>query len=79
VFGPARVATVSNPEAGQNVDQYGFYALQRRPSGYVPFDLELLKEGKLLLRKNARNPLPLPFAEGGKTPILDIYEFPRVP
>ena len=79
VFGPARVATVSNPEAGQNVDQYGFYALQRRPSGYVSFDLELLKEGKLLLRKNARNPLPLPFAEGGKTPILDIYEFPRVP
>ncbi|MGN0930183.1 MAG: hypothetical protein ACI4NP_00510 [Thermoguttaceae bacterium] len=79
VFGAARVATVSNPAATQNVEQYGFYVLQRRPSGYVPFDLTLLKEGKLLLRKNARNPMPLPFAERGKTPILDVYEFPRVP
>lgn len=79
VFGAARVATVSNPEAAQNVEQYGFYVLQRRPSGYVPFDLALLKEGKLLLRKNARNPLPIPFAERGKTPVLDVYEFPRVP
>lgn len=79
VFGDVRVATVSSPAAAQNVGQYGFYVLQRRPSGYVAFDLTLLKEGRVLLRKNARNPLPLPFAERGKTPILDVYEFPRIP
>jgi len=45
------LATISTPNALEDRTRYGFYVLQRRPSGLTSLDFELLKSARPLFRK----------------------------
>ena len=69
--------TISAPNADPN--RADFYVAQRRPSGYVSFDLFLLKNARPIYQKTVENPIPTPrFLRKRKAsrpvPILAIYD-----
>ncbi|MCF0234101.1 MAG: hypothetical protein HUK22_03885 [Thermoguttaceae bacterium] len=66
-----RVATISAPDAIQSRGDYGFYVMQRRPSGLTPLDLALIKTAKPLVRKT----VAAPFNPRKKALVLEIYDF----
>ena len=68
--------TLSTPNALSNRDRFGFYVVQRRPSGWTALELALFKTARPIYRKTVRNPIPIPTkAERRGVVLLEIYDF----
>lgn len=65
------VATISASDAFLLREKYGFYVLQRRPSGLTALDLTLMKTARPLARKFVANP----YCRDKKVVALEIYDF----
>ena len=66
------IETLSTPNALANRERFGFYVVQRRPSGWTALELALFKTARPIYRKTARNP----FGFGRRAVVLlEIYDF----
>ncbi len=74
----SEIATISAPNASANRSRFGFYVVQRRPTGLTPLDFALFKTARPLYRQTIRNPLENPFGDGGEVATLEIYDFADV-
>lgn len=74
------IATISSPDAFANRERFGFYVVQRRPSGWTTLDLALFKTARPIYRKTLRNPFDFR-AENAvrrEAVLLEIYDFADV-
>ena len=72
----AETATISEPNALAARERFGFYVVQRRPSGWTALDLALFKTARPIYRKTVRNPLELcPSGARREVVLLEIYDF----
>lgn len=71
----SETATISAPGAFANRGRFGFYVVQRRPTGLTALDFALFKTSRPLYRKTLRNPLENPLGVGGEVAALEIYDF----
>ena len=68
--------TLSTPNALANRERFGFYVVQRRPSGWTALELALFKTARPIYRKTVRNPIGLPTNAGRRgVVLLEIYDF----
>jgi hypothetical protein len=66
------IETLSTPNVLANRERFGFYVVQRRPSGWTALELALFKTARPIYRKTARNP----FGFGRRAVVLlEIYDF----
>ena len=72
ILGTDDLATISDKTFPTRFDRFGFYATQRRPSGWSPLDAALRLRAKPLVVKRYRDPL-LPGDVALGAPILEIY------
>ncbi len=71
--------TASIPGVEKELDRFGFYVMQRRPSGYSRLDLAFLANAKPIIRKEIADPIPLPAPIAGRKPkavLLEVYAMP---
>ncbi len=74
------IATISDSSAFVNGGRFGFYVVQRRPSGWTTLDLALFKTARPIYRKTLRNPFDFR-AENAvrrEAVLLEIYDFADV-
>ncbi|MBP3557740.1 MAG: hypothetical protein J6K20_08580 [Thermoguttaceae bacterium] len=72
----SEIETISTPTAFVNRERFGFYVVQRRPSGWTALELALFKTARPIYRKTVRNPLGLPpFGARREVVLLEIYDF----
>ena len=70
------IETLSTPNALVKRDRFGFYVVQRRPSGWTALELALFKTARPIYRKTVRNPLAFPTNAGRRAVVLlEIYDF----
>lgn len=70
------IETITTPNALANRDRFGFYVVQRRPSGWTALELALFKTARPIYRKTVRNPLAIPTNAGRRAVVLlEIYDF----
>jgi len=74
------LATISTPNALQDRSRYGFYVLQRRPSGLTPLDFELMKSTRPLFRKIKKGGLETTFwnwtnKTRDSVVLLEVYDY----
>ena len=73
------IATISDSNAFANGGRFGFYVVQRRPSGWTTLDLALFKTARPIYRKTLRNPFELSLgAVRREAVLLEIYDFADV-
>ena len=68
--------TISTPNVLLNRERFGFYVVQRRPSGWTTLELALFKTARPIYRQTVRNPIAFPI-DGARREIvlLEIYDF----
>ena len=73
----SEIETLSTPNVFANRERFGFYVVQRRPSGWTALELSLFKTARPIWRKTVRNPLDLGGKNVGrrKVVLLEIYDF----
>lgn len=70
------IETLSTPNALAKRARFGFYVVQRRPSGWTALELALFKTARPIYRKTVRNPLAFPANAGRRAVVLlEIYDF----
>ena len=69
--------TLSTPNVLADRKRFGFYVVQRRPSGWTALELALFKTARPIYRKTVRNPLDFRKKTGGRREVvlLEIYDF----
>lgn len=70
------IETLSTPNVFANRERFGFYVVQRRPSGWTTLELALFKTARPIYRKTTGNPLDWgPNAGRRRVVLLEIYDF----
>ncbi|MBR4975609.1 MAG: hypothetical protein IKY61_01050, partial [Thermoguttaceae bacterium] len=69
--------TLSTPNVLANRERFGFYVVQRRPSGWTALELGLFKTASPIYRATVCNPFELQEKNMGKREVvlLEIYDF----
>jgi hypothetical protein len=73
----SEIATISAANAFANRERFGFYVVQRRPSGWTTLDLALFKTARPIYRKTIGAPLDFRRKDGRRREavLLEIYDF----
>jgi len=69
--------TITTPNAFANRERFGFYVVQRRPSGWTALELALFKTARPIYRKTVRNPFDFRTEKNARREavLLEIYDF----